>query len=327
MGSPTRAVSFLTDLTSWHTDQFRPDSTGDFDTTALYGLKITSSTSGRMVCDFPVHKRVQNRFGTLHGGCIATLVDDISSGAIVSVAPHAGVSVHMSMNYFSPTPGDQDCEIDAHVTKAGRTLAFADVEIRNKKTGKVTARGTHIKFIPPMPKPSASGVNDKMPPGTPSAAATPEAAELFISDMISDVREGFDLESTQNFEATALHGVKDITATHGQVVCTLPVTQRVQNRYNTLHGGCIATLVDVIGSAAIMTINEHAGVSLQISIDYLSELPGNEECVATATVSHLGKSTATATVDLRVKRTGKLAARGTHVKFLARGLPNVRSKL
>lgn len=143
------------------------------------------------------------------------------------------------MNYFSPTPGDQDCEIDAHVTKAGRTLAFADVEIRNKKTGKVTARGTHIKFIPPMPKPSASGVNDKMPPGTPSAAATPEAAELFISDMISDVREGFDLESTQNFEATALHGVKDITATHGQVVCTLPVTQRVQNRYNTLHGGCI----------------------------------------------------------------------------------------
>ena len=76
-----------------------------------------------------------------------------------------------------------------------------------------------------------------------------------------------------------------------------------------------------------MTINEHSGVSLQISIDYLSELPGNEECVATATVSHLGKSTATATVDLRVKRTGKLAARGTHVKFLANGLPNVRSKL
>lgn len=88
-----------------------------------------------------------------------------------------------------------------------------------------------------------------------------------------------------------------------------------------------ATLVDVIGSAAIMTIAEHSGVSLQISIDYLSELPAGEECEATATVSHLGKSTATASVDLRVKRTGRLAARGTHVKFLGSGLPSVRSKL
>ena len=272
MGSPARAVSFLTDLTSWHADTFRSDSTGDFDTTALHGLRITSSTSGRMVCDFPVDKRVQNRFGTLHGGCIgnqsflhysqgcelvhvrivargpvltliiwfaATLVDDVSSGAIVSVAPHAGVSVHMSMNYLSPTPGGQDCEVDAHVTKAGRTLAFADVEIRNKRTGKVTARGTHIKFIPPMPDPTASSSNIKMPPGAPKAAATPEAAEDFITDMINDVREGFQADATRNFEATALCGLRDITATRGQVVCVLPVNQRVQNRYNTLHGGCI----------------------------------------------------------------------------------------
>ncbi len=270
MGSPARAVSFLTDLTSWHADTFRFDSTGDFDTTALHGLRITSSTSGRMVCDFPVDKRVQNRFGTLHGGCIgnqiflhysqgcelvhvhivargpvltlivwfaATLVDDVSSGAIVSVAPHAGVSVHMSMNYFSPTPGGQDCEVDAHVTKAGRTLAFADVEIRNKRTGKVTARGTHIKFIPPTPK--VSNGDAKTPPGTPKAAATPEAAEDFITDMINDVREGFQADATRNFEATALYGLRDITATRGQVVCILPVNLRVQNRYNTLHGGCI----------------------------------------------------------------------------------------
>lgn len=37
----------------------------------------------------------------------------------------------------------------------------------------------------------------------------------------------------------ALNGLKDIRATPGRIVCTLPVTKRVQNRYNTLHGGCI----------------------------------------------------------------------------------------
>ena len=289
--------------------------------------------------------------------------------------------------------------------------------------------------------------NAAAPSNRQKLAAMPEEAEEFITDMITDVQEGFQPEATTNFEATALHGLRDITAASGRVVCTLPVRQRVQNRYKTLHGGCIgepkhhscpkvrhlpccqlrffchrwgcshtwchlraglthlcpamgcpsnvltslscfcmslhqssncshaqgsclhlqnvmalrllafacrdglwallmppvivchcslyanmlscsaATLVDVIGSAAIMTIAEHSGVSLQISIDYLSELPGGEECEATATVSHLGKSTATASVDLRVKRTGRLAARGTHVKFLASGLPSVRSKL
>ena len=102
------------------------------------------------------------------------------------------------------------------------------MDIRNKHTGKVTARGTHIKFIPPMPGQDSN----------PKAAAMPEAAESFLADMISDVQKGFQPEATTNFEATALHGLKDITASSGRVVCTLPIKQRVQNRYRTLHGGC-----------------------------------------------------------------------------------------
>lgn len=296
----------------------------------------------------------------------ATLVDDVSSGAVRSMSEHPGMSVHMSMNYFSPTPGGQDCEVDSRVTKVGRTLAFAEVhpspyaactvsqqillhierardcwpgeggqwgggcgdrggrampgygklkhigptsaaqqglphpfhsvsrvklmaslyscipccsmqaayqptldpkdsfpekpccqpaslassdlhllhpfllssavpawllcqvDIRNKHTGKVTAKGTHIKFIPKLPGQASN----------PSAAATPEAANSFLSDMISDAQEGFQPEATTNFETTALHGLKDITASSGRVVCILPVLPRVQNRYNTLHGGC-----------------------------------------------------------------------------------------
>lgn len=177
MGSPAQAVSFLTDLTSWHTDNFNPNTTETFDTTALHGLEITNTTVGRMTCNFPVNKRVQNRFGALHGGCVgngcmqlnlasfvheghvlhtmlsehrstkgcelaclvkqgvpehdvyvaATLVDDVSSGAVRSMSEHPGMSVHMSMNYFSPTPGGQDCKVDSRVTKVGRTLAFAEV--------------------------------------------------------------------------------------------------------------------------------------------------------------------------------------------------------
>lgn len=70
MTSPARGVSFLTDLKSWHTKTFRPESAGNFNTAALFGLKVTSSTTGRLVCDFPVTERVQNADGCLHEGCI-----------------------------------------------------------------------------------------------------------------------------------------------------------------------------------------------------------------------------------------------------------------
>ena len=184
------------------------------------------------------HLETQSSSSLVSLGCLAaTLVDHVSSGAVVSVSPHGGVSVHMEMNYFSPTPGGQDCEVDSRVTKAGRTLAFAEVKIRNKSSGKVTARGTHIKFIPPMPDAKTSATN--LPKGTPKAAISPVGAIEFMYCMPTEYLECFYPDATQNFETTALHGLTDITASTGQVKCVLPVKKRVQNCYSTLHGGCI----------------------------------------------------------------------------------------
>ncbi len=264
MASPKRGVGFLTELKSWHTENFQPASSRNFNTTALYGLKVTSSTSGRLVCDFPVTKRAQNLSGCLHGGCIgrqrsgvlrielsrtiipppllsvcltaATLFDVVTSGALVSVAPHGGVSVHMSIDYFRPTPGGDVCEVDAKITKLGRALAFSEVVIKNKTTGQITARGTDIKFVPAMQPSDSQG---KGPIGTPMQSASPAAAIAFVSDLVSAYDDDFDPEATSNFEATALYGLKDISATEGHVVCTLPVRPPVENIYHTLHGGCI----------------------------------------------------------------------------------------
>lgn len=70
MGTPEKAISFLTDLTSWHSKNFRPDTTNNFDSNALAGMIITDVSPGRMLCELAVTPRVQNRFGSLHGGCI-----------------------------------------------------------------------------------------------------------------------------------------------------------------------------------------------------------------------------------------------------------------
>ena len=174
----------------------------------------------------------------------ATLFDVVTSGALVSVAPHGGVSVHMSVNYFRPTPTGEVCEVDAKVTKLGRALAFSEVVIKNKTTGQITAKGTDIKFVPATQPSNSQGTGSI---GTPKRSASPAAAIAFISDLVSAYDDGFDTEATSTFETTALYGLKDISATEGQIVCTLPVRPPVENIYHTLHGGCIGASTLCLG--------------------------------------------------------------------------------
>ena len=64
----------------------------------------------------------------------------------------------------------------------------------------------------------------------------------FVSNCCSCHAPNNDFWDTICLPYSALNGLKDIRASSGCVLCTLPVTKRVQNRYNTLHGGCIGAL-------------------------------------------------------------------------------------
>ena len=66
---------------------------------------------------------------------------------------------------------------------------------------------------------------------------SPAGAVAFLESLVNQWNE--DSRDGQVFDTTALQGLKDITAEPGQVTCRLPVRDRVQNRYGTLHGGCI----------------------------------------------------------------------------------------
>ena len=64
----------------------------------------------------------------------------------------------------------------------------------------------------------------------------------------------------------------------------MTVTDSVKNRYQTLHGGCTATLIDTVGSAALITVSTRSGVSLNISTTYLSAMPAGENVEVDARV-------------------------------------------
>ena len=57
----------------------------------------------------------------------------------------------------------------------------------------------------------------------------------------------------------------------GRVLCRLPVDEGVQNGWKTLHGGCIATCVDVAGTLALLAKDPtKPGVSVELSTSYCS---------------------------------------------------------
>ena len=62
-------------------------------------MKVVSAEKGRVVCEMTVEEEHQNRGGTLHGGLTATLVDGISTCALMTTGTGApGVSVDLSVS-------------------------------------------------------------------------------------------------------------------------------------------------------------------------------------------------------------------------------------
>ncbi|CAN9504011.1 unnamed protein product [Ophioblennius macclurei] len=114
----------------------------------LSKVELVSAVPGKVVCGMQVEEEHTNRGGTLHGGLTATLVDVISTVAIMySERGAPGVSVDMNITYMNAAKMGEDVLITAQVLKQGRTLAFATVDLTSKATGKLIAQGRHTKHL------------------------------------------------------------------------------------------------------------------------------------------------------------------------------------
>ncbi|ESO07537.1 hypothetical protein HELRODRAFT_75909 [Helobdella robusta] len=113
----------------------------------LQKLVVKEATEGRCVCELKVGDEHTNRGKTLHGGMTATLVDMVSTAALMTkenMGP--GVSVNINVSYMQPAFIGNDLIIDSSVIKLGKTLAFLSVEIKDKASNKLIATGSHTKF-------------------------------------------------------------------------------------------------------------------------------------------------------------------------------------
>ena len=65
-------------------------------------MTVVSAAPGKVICEMKVEEQHTNRIGTLHGGMTATLVDVVSSVALLCTERGTvGISVDMNITYVS----------------------------------------------------------------------------------------------------------------------------------------------------------------------------------------------------------------------------------
>lgn len=117
--------------------------------TILKKVKVVEvSKEGVCKAELYVEKEHTNIYGTLHGGYIATLVDIITSLALLAHPRQGkGVSVNLNVSYLKPAKKGEHIVIEGITTKAGRTLGYLDCKIYNKDSGDLIATASHCKYI------------------------------------------------------------------------------------------------------------------------------------------------------------------------------------
>ncbi|KAL7962181.1 HotDog domain-containing protein [Trichoderma compactum] len=109
-----------------------------------------------------------------------------------------------------------------------------------------------------------------------------------------------------------------VDASEGRVDFEVDIHKDHTNRLQTIHGGTIASLVDLGGSLAVASTGRFAtGVSTDLNVTYLS--PGGRPgdiLKGTAICEKIGKTLAYTTVQFYNSK-GQLAARGSHTKFVS----------
>ena len=130
--------------------------------------------------------------------------------------------------------------------------------------------------------------------------------------------------SAGRFDATLADA--DLTTTKigkDGVECTIQVTPGLTNNFGTLHGGATATLIDVVGTLALLGRDPmRPGVSVEMNQSVGAAAKEGETLHCYGTVLKSGKVLGFTEVEVRGEPAadgalGRLIATGRHTKFLA----------
>lgn len=135
---------------------------------------------------------------------------------------------------------------------------------------------------------------------------------------VRSVLKSFMAQSGLEPRLLGANNLRVIGALRGRVEFELDITKDHVNRLGILHGGTIASMVDLGGSLAVASTGLYAtGVSTDLNVTYLASGGKiGDKIKATATVDKIGKTLAYTFVTFQNGVTGEVTARGSHTKYV-----------
>lgn len=114
----------------------------------LCGFRILSYGNGHACVAVEVTADVENPSGFLHGGAIATLIDQAGTIAILTVDRDGrpGVSTDLNVSFLAPVSTGTTVVAEAAVLKVGKSMAFVEVAVRRHEDNVLVAHGRMTKF-------------------------------------------------------------------------------------------------------------------------------------------------------------------------------------
>lgn len=106
---------------------------------------VSAKDDGTVHCQWKVDLCHLNSGGTLHGGCTASIVDEVTSLSLM-VKGKMSVSTEINVSYLRPAFEGELLDIHSKVTKAGNALAFLEAEFVNRD-GKLVVVGKHTVAV------------------------------------------------------------------------------------------------------------------------------------------------------------------------------------
>jgi uncharacterized protein (TIGR00369 family) len=107
-----------------------------------HGMKLSfeaNTETGHVTGRFRISPEFQGSMGVLHGGIIATLLDE-AMGKVCRLSDVRAVTAELNVEYLKPIRTDQEIIVEAFQTKREGRQMYHHGEIRNAE-GVVLARG------------------------------------------------------------------------------------------------------------------------------------------------------------------------------------------
>ncbi|XP_070556357.1 acyl-coenzyme A thioesterase 13-like [Ptychodera flava] len=109
--------------------------------------RVVSAEPGRCKFEMKVEPDHTNRGGTLHGGLTATVIDTVTTAALMTAEGGSpGVSVDLNVTYIRAAKEGETVTFDGRVSKLGKRLAFTTCDVTNE-SGALIAQGRHTKYV------------------------------------------------------------------------------------------------------------------------------------------------------------------------------------